>query len=78
MSNFKHENDDFPLLTNLEKKIILVLGGDLTEFEEIIKEFLQKGKHPEIYEYVEKEYRITRKGSDQFYSLDKDQFQEEK
>ena len=27
----------------------------------LIKEFLQRGKHPEIYEYVEKEYRITRK-----------------
>lgn len=44
----------------------------------LIKEFLQRGKHPDIYEYVEKEYRITQKGSDRFYSLDKDQFQEEK
>jgi len=30
-----NENDNFPLLTNLEKKIILVLGQDLTDFEEI-------------------------------------------
>lgn len=44
----------------------------------LIKEFLQSGKHPDIYEYVEKEYRIARKGSDQFYSWDKDQFQEGK
>lgn len=30
-----NENDDIPILTNLEKKIILILGQDLTEFEEI-------------------------------------------
>jgi len=46
----------------------------------LIKEFLQKGKHPDMYEYVEKEYRITQEGSDQFYFLDKDKdhFQEGK
>ncbi len=30
-----NENDDLPILSNLEKKIILVLGEDLTEFGEI-------------------------------------------
>lgn len=30
-----NENDKLPILSNLEKKIILILGKDLTEFGEI-------------------------------------------
>ncbi|MEE9377776.1 MAG: hypothetical protein V3V33_07035 [Candidatus Lokiarchaeia archaeon] len=33
--NDNNENDKLPILSNLEKRIILILGEDLTEFGEI-------------------------------------------
>ena len=37
----------------------------------VIKEFLQTGRYSDLYENIEKEYKISQKGLNEFYSLQK-------